>query len=601
MLFRRSSTIDLGKVSNLSFTLHGIPVTNGIAIGRALRIAPSAMDVNHYLISEGSEQSEQKRLLDAFQVVRQELKTLRAGLPEAAPEEMAAFLDVHGMILADPTLTERPLELIQKKRYNAEWALATQLENVLEQFAEIEDAYLRERAADIRQVVERVMKVLHLGEDHQTIGAFYKTVSENRELSEVIVVAHDISPPDMLRFKELAFGGFVTDLGGKTSHTAIVARSLDIPAAVGVRSASELIRQDDWLIIDGDRGIAIVDPSPFILEEYRHLQSARKLEKKKLLRLKHTPTLTLDGQHIDLMANVEMPDDAAMALDSGAVGIGLFRSEFLFMNRQGQMPDEEEQFWAYRKTAEAMKGLPVNIRTIDIGADKPLDVKDNGGANYLSPLGLRAIRWSLSEPEMFLIQIRAILRASVFGKIKILIPMLAHAQEIDQTLELIQTAKNQLEVEGISFDPGIQVGAMIEIPAAALALPLFIRRLDFLSIGTNDLIQYTLAIDRADNAVAHLYDPLHPAVLRLIAGIIKDAKSAQMPVSVCGEMAGDASMTRVLLGMGLTDFSLHFKQLLSVKQEILRSDTKQLKLAVDSLLAAIEPEDIQAAFLKINA
>jgi phosphotransferase system enzyme I (PtsI) len=593
--------IDLGKVSNLSFTLHGIPVTNGIAIGRALRIAPSAMDVNHYLISEGSEQVEQKRLLDAFQVVRQELKTLRAGLPEAAPEEMAAFLDVHGMILADPTLTERPLELIQKKRYNAEWALATQLESVLEQFAEIEDAYLRERAADIRQVVERVMKVLHLGEDHQTIGAFYKTVSENRELSEVIVVAHDISPPDMLRFKELAFGGFVTDLGGKTSHTAIVARSLDIPAAVGVRSASELIRQDDWLIIDGDRGIVIVDPSPFILEEYRHLQSARKLEKKKLLRLKHTPTVTVDGQHIDLMANVEMPDDAAMALDSGAVGIGLFRSEFLFMNRQGQMPDEEEQFWAYRKTAEAMKGLPVSIRTIDIGADKPLDAKDSGGANYLSPLGLRAIRWSLSEPEMFLIQIRAILRASVFGKIKILIPMLAHAQEIDQTLELIQVAKNQLETEGISFDPGIQVGAMIEIPAAALSLPLFIRRLDFLSIGTNDLIQYTLAIDRADNAVAHLYDPLHPAVLRLIAGIIRDAKNAQMPVSVCGEMAGDASMTRVLLGMGLMDFSLHFKQLLSVKQEILRSDTKQLKLAVDALLAAIEPEDIQAAFQKINA
>ena len=593
--------IDLGKVSNLSFTLHGIPVTNGIAIGRALRIAPSAMDVNHYLISEGSEQSEQKRLLGAFQVVRQELKTLRAGLPEAAPEEMATFLDVHGMILADPTLTERPLELIQKKRYNAEWALATQLESVLEQFAEIEDAYLRERAADIRQVVERVMKVLHLGQDHQTIGAFYKTVSENRELSEVIVVAHDISPPDMLRFKELTFGGFVTDLGGKTSHTAIVARSLDIPAAVGVRSASELIRQDDWLIIDGDRGIVIVDPSPFILEEYRHLQSARKLEKKKLLRLKHTPTVTVDGQHIDLMANVEMPEDAAMALDSGAVGIGLFRSEFLFMNRQGQMPDEEEQFWAYRKTAEAMKGLPISIRTIDIGADKPLDAKDNGGTNYLSPLGLRAIRWSLSEPEMFLIQIRAILRASAFGKIKILIPMLAHAQEIDQTLELIQTAKNQLEAEDISFDPGIQVGAMIEIPAAALSLPLFIRRLDFLSIGTNDLIQYTLAIDRADNAVAHLYDPLHPAVLRLIAGIIRDAKSAQMPVSVCGEMAGDASMTRVLLGMGLTDFSLHSMQLLSVKQEILRSDTKQLKLTVDDLLAAIEPEDIQAAFQKINA
>lgn len=592
--------IDLERVSSLSFTLHGIPVTNGIAIGKALRIAPSAMDVKHYLVDEGAEQAEQTRLLNAFEVVRQELKSLRASLPDAAPEEMGAFLDVHGMILADPTLTEKPLELIKDRRYNAEWALATQLEDLLEQFAEIEDEYLRERAVDIRQVVERVMKVLHHGENHQTLSSFYKTVSENRELSEVIVVAHDIAPPDMMRFKDLAFGGFITDLGGRTSHTAIVARSLDIPAAVGVRRASELIRQDDWIIIDGDRGIVIVDPSPLILEEYRHLQSERKLEKKKLLRLKYTPTLTLDGVPIDLMANVEMPDDAEQALDSGAVGIGLFRSEFLFMNRKGDMPSEEEQFWAYRKTAEAMKGLPVSIRTIDIGADKPLDGQDEGG-HYLSPLGLRAIRWSLSEPEMFLIQIRAILRASAYGKMKILIPMLAHAQEIDQTLELINLAKKQLENECVSFDPNVQVGAMIEIPAAALSLPLFIRRLDFLSIGTNDLIQYTLAIDRADNAVAHLYDPLHPAVLRLIAGVIREAKAANMPVSVCGEMAGEPSMTKVLLGMGLTDFSMHFNQLLSVKKEILRSDMGLLKQSVDQLLNAIEPEELQVALQKVNA
>jgi phosphotransferase system enzyme I (PtsI) len=584
----------------LSFTLHGIPVTNGIAIGKALRIAPSAMDVKHYLVDEGAKQAEEARLLNAFEVVRQELKSLRASLPDAAPEEMGAFLDVHGMILTDPTLTEKPLELIRGRRYNAEWALATQLEDLLEQFAEIEDEYLRERAADIRQVVERVMKVLHHGEDHQTLSSFYKTVSENRELSEVIVVAHDIAPPDMMRFKDLAFGGFITDLGGRTSHTAIVARSLDIPAAVGVRRASELIRQDDWIIVDGDRGIVIVDPSPLILEEYRHLQSERKLEKKKLLRLKYTPTLTLDGVPIDLMANVEMPDDAEQALDSGAVGIGLFRSEFLFMNRKGDMPSEEEQFWAYRKTAEAMKGLPVSIRTIDIGADKPLDGQDDGG-HYLSPLGLRAIRWSLSEPEMFLIQIRAILRASAFGKMKILIPMLAHVQEIDQTLALINTAKKQLENECVAFDPDVQVGAMSEIPGAALSLPLFIRRLDFLSIGTNDLIQYTLAIDRADNSVAHLYDPLHPAVLRLISGVIREAKAANMPVSVCGEMAGEPSMTKVLLGMGLTDFSMHFNQLLSVKKEILRSDMSILKQSVDELLNAIEPEELQAALQKINA
>ncbi len=585
----------------MAFTLHGIPVTNGIAIGKALRIAPSAMDVVHYLVDVGQESEEEKRLLDAFKTVRQELKTLRDGLPEAAPEEMAAFLDVHAMILADTTLTEKPLELIRLKRYNAEWALATQLEFLLSQFAEIEDEYLRERATDIRQVVERVMKVLHHGEDHQTISSFYKSVGETRELGELIVVAHDIAPPDMMRFKDMAFGGFVTDLGGRTSHTAIVARSLDIPAAVGVRQASDLIRQDDWLIIDGDRGIVIVDPTPLVLEEYRHLQTQRKLEKKKLQRLKYTPTFTLDGVPIDLMANVEMPEDAVSALDSGAVGIGLFRSEFLFMNRKGEMPDEEEQYLAYRRTTEAMKGLPVTIRTIDIGADKPLDVQEDGGAHVMSPLGLRAIRWSLSEPDMFLIQLRAILRASAFGQMKILIPMLAHVQEINQTLDLIDLAKKQLEDQCIAFDPNIKVGAMIEIPAAALVLPLFIRRLDFLSIGTNDLIQYTLAIDRADNAVAHLYDPLHPAVLRLIAGVIREANAANMPVSVCGEMAGEPSMTRLLLGMGLRDFSLHFNQLLSVKKEILRAHSENLVPAVDELLAAIEPEEIAAALEKINS
>ena len=585
----------------MAFTLHGIPVTNGIAIGKALRIAPSAMDVVHYLVDAGQEAAEEKRLLDAFKTVRQELKTLRNGLPEAAPEEMAAFLDVHAMILADPTLTEKPLELIKSKRYNAEWALATQLEFLLNQFAEIEDEYLRERATDIRQVVERVMKVLHHGEDHQTISSFYKSVGETRELGELIVVAHDIAPPDMMLFKDMAFGGFVTDLGGRTSHTAIVARSLDIPAAVGVRQASDLIRQDDWLIIDGDRGIVIVDPSPLVLEEYRHLQTQRKLEKKKLQRLKYTPTFTLDGVAIDLMANVEMPEDAVSALDSGAVGIGLFRSEFLFMNRKGEMPDEEEQYLAYRRTTEAMKGLPVTIRTIDIGADKPLDAQDDGSVHVMSPLGLRAIRWSLSEPDMFLIQLRAILRASAFGQMKILIPMLAHVQEINQTLDLIELAKKQLEERCVAFDPNIKIGAMIEIPAAALVLPLFIRRLDFLSIGTNDLIQYTLAIDRADNAVAHLYDPLHPAVLRLIAGVIREANAANMPVSVCGEMAGEPSMTRVLLGMGLRDFSLHFNQLLSVKKEILRAHSENLVPAVDVLLAAIEPEEIAAAIEKINS
>jgi len=574
----------------LAFSLHGISVTNGIAIGRALRIAPSTLDVSHHLIPETGVAAEQQRLLDAFEIVRQELKNLKVSLPSGSPEEMGAFLDVHAMILSDPILTETPLELIRDQRYNAEWALAHQLDNLLNQFAEIQDDYLRERAVDIKQVVERVMKVLHHGEDHQTFASFCATVSDSRKLSELIVVAHDIAPPDMMRFKELQFGGFVTDLGGKTSHTAIVARSLDIPAAVGVRKASDLIKQDDWIIIDADRGVVIVDPSDLVLDEYRHLQNQRKLEKKKLFRLKHTPTLTLDGVAIDLMANVEMPDDAPAALDSGAVGIGLFRSEFLFMNRQGRLPDEEEQYWAYRKTVEAMKGLPVTIRTIDIGADKPLD-GGQSASDAVSPMGLRAIRWSLSEPDMFLTQLRAILRASAYGQMRILIPMLAHAQEVDQTLELIAEAKKQLEDRCQAFDPNIRVGAMIEVPAAALALSIFIKRLDFISIGTNDLIQYTLAIDRTDNAVAHLYDPYHPAVLRLIASVIAQAKRAGVPVSICGEMAGELDMTKILLGMGLTDFSMHFNQILSIKKEILRSDISKLRSAVQELLELDEAHE----------
>ena len=574
----------------MAFSLHGISVTNGIAIGRALRIAPSTLDVSHHLIPETGVAAEQQRLLDAFEIVRQELKNLKVSLPSGSPEEMGAFLDVHAMILSDPILTETPLELIRDQCYNAEWALAHQLDNLLNQFAEIQDDYLRERAVDIKQVVERVMKVLHHGEDHQTFASFCATVSDSRKLSELIVVAHDIAPPDMMRFKELQFGGFVTDLGGKTSHTAIVARSLDIPAAVGVRKASDLIKQDDWIIIDADRGVVIVDPSDLVLDEYRHLQNQRKLEKKKLFRLKHTPTLTLDGVAIDLMANVEMPDDAPAALDSGAVGIGLFRSEFLFMNRQGRLPDEEEQYWAYRKTVEAMKGLPVTIRTIDIGADKPLD-GGQSASDAVSPMGLRAIRWSLSEPDMFLTQLRAILRASAYGQMRILIPMLAHAQEVDQTLELIAEAKKQLEDRCQAFDPNIRVGAMIEVPAAALALSIFIKRLDFISIGTNDLIQYTLAIDRADNAVAHLYDPYHPAVLRLIASVIAQAKRAGVPVSICGEMAGELDMTKILLGMGLTDFSMHFNQILSIKKEILRSDISKLRSAVQELLELDEAHE----------
>jgi phosphotransferase system enzyme I (PtsI) len=404
----------------------------------------------------------------------------------------------------------------------------------------------------------------------------------------LVLVAHDISPADMLQFKQSVFAGFVTDVGGKTSHTAIVARSLDIPAVVGARSSSHLVRQDDWVIIDGDTGVMIVDPSPIILAEYGFKQRQGELERTRLSRLRHTPAVTLDGQKIELLANIELPEDAAAALKAGAVGVGLFRSEFLFMGRQGDMPDEDEQYAAYRRAIEGMQGMPVTIRTLDVGADKPLDETHRDAAHLNPALGLRAIRWSLAEPEMFRTQLRAILRAAAHGKVNLLVPMIAHATEIRQTLSLIDFARAELDNRGIAYGH-VDIGAMIEIPAAALSLRTFLKYFDFLSIGTNDLIQYTLAIDRADESVAHLYDPCHPAVLQLVAGTIAECRRQGKPVSVCGEMAGDTQFTRLLLGLGLRSFSMHPAQLLAVKQEVLRADATRLESWARDVLDSEDP------------
>ena len=573
----------------MTFALHGIPVSKGIAIGKAVLISRAALEVSHYLIEAGKEEAEAQKLLDAFDQVRLELDQLRQGLPKDAPQEMAAFLDVHGMILADPALAEKPIKLIRSQRLNAAWALTTELNDLLEQFADIEDAYLKERANDIRQVAERVIKALNAQKKDPLNDSDFLPTSDIGV--ESIIVAHDIAPHDMLRFKEHAFTGFVTDLGGKTSHTAIVARSMEIPAVVGVRHASEMIRHGDWLVLDGERGVVVVAPDEQLLAEYRKLQTQVLKEARKLQQLKHAKTETADRVEIELFANIELPEDAIQALKLGAVGVGLFRSEFLFMDRKQALPDEEQQYQEYRRVVDLMHGLPVNIRTIDVGADKALGGGGDISQTGISPLGLRAIRWSLTEPEIFLTQLRAILRASAHGQARIMIPMLAHAKEIDETFRLIEKAKQQLHQRGKAFNPNIQVGAMIEIPAAALVLPLFINRFDFLSIGTNDLIQYTLAIDRADHAVAHLYDPLHPAILSLLANIIDQAKRANVPIAVCGEMAGDPTLTKLLLAMGLTDFSMHFSQLLLVKREILKANVGLLKARVARVLRAYEPEE----------
>ena len=577
-----------------SFTLHGIPVSRGIAIGRAHLLAPAALDVKHYLIDEQQVEAEVRRLQDAVATVHRELQTIWSSLPKDSPAELGAFIDVHALILSDPMIAEIPLNIIRSRHYNAEWALVTQIDELSAQFDEIGDPYLRERKADIQQVGERVLKVL------TGTATNLPTLNPDSVSAHLIVVAHDISPADMLQFRDRAFSGFVTDLGGQNSHTAIVARSLDIPAAVGMFNASALIAQDDWVIIDGDAGVVIVDPSPLVLDQYRERQGRMQRDRKKLGKLKKTPAITRDGVAITLLANIELPEDCTAALEGGAHGVGLFRSEFLFMGRiGGKLPSEDEQFESYRKAVVAMKGRPVTIRTLDIGADKPLDI---AGETALNPaLGLRAIRYCLAEPQMFLAQLRAILRASAFGPIKLLIPMLAHAFEIDQTLAMIERAKAQLTTARKNFDPAIQVGAMIEIPAAALTLPLFIKRLDFLSIGTNDLIQYTLAIDRVDHEVAHLYNPLHPAILYLLSSIISLGAKAGIPVSVCGEMAGDTKLTRLLLGMGLREFSMHPAQLLAVKQEILASDLTLLIPQTKKILRTLEPTAIAEAVDQLRA
>ncbi len=578
----------------MSIQVFGMPVSRGVAIGRAVLVASSRVDVAHYFVSADQIEHEIERLRSARDEVSAELSTLKRDLPPDAPPELPALLDVHIMLLHDDALTGATKQWIRERHYNAEWALSAQLEVLARQFDEMEDDYLRERKADVEQVAERLLRgLVRSGPGGSKLAPL--PVAGVRDFGgedPLVLVANDVAPADMMQFKRSVFTGFVTDVGGRTSHTAIVARSMDIPAVVGAREASRLIRQDDWLVIDGDAGIVIVDPSPIVLEEYRFRQRQSELERARLNRLRHTPAVTLDGVPVELLANIELPGDAAGALEAGAVGVGLFRSEFLFMNREGHLPDEEEQFEAYRDAVLAMQGLPVTIRTVDIGADKPLDrmsPQELRHEHALNPaLGLRAIRWSLSEPGMFRQQLRAMLRASAFGKVRILVPMVAHMGEVRATLDALARARQQLDDAGRAYGI-VEVGAMIEVPAAALMIDRFLAHFDFVSIGTNDLIQYTLAIDRADEAVSHLYDPWHPAVLQLIAQTITRAVALGRGVSVCGEMAGDPAFTELLLAMGLRSFSMHPARVASIKQRVLRADTRRLSGALSAVLAADDP------------
>ena len=575
----------------MSFALHGVGVSGGIAIGHAHLVSRAKLEAAHYVVPAYQVPEESSRFDAAVAVVRAELEELRASVPATAPTEFAAFIDLHLMILNDSTLSVLPRRIIESEQCNAEWALKVQMDGLLAQFDEIEDTYLRERKADVVQVVERIMKALS-GQP----GYIPPPPTDARHSR--ILVAHDLSPADVVQFKRHEFASFITDVGGTTSHTAVVARSLNLPSIVALHNARQLIRENELVVVDGTQGVVIVDPDPHVLAEYELRQHQFDIDRQKLKRLRDTRAVTLDGVEVELHANIELPGDVVAARENGAMGVGLFRTEFLFLNRDG-LPDENEQFEAYRKVAQGMAGLPVTIRTYDLGADKQIDGAKNSTAN--PALGLRAIRLCLTEPRRFLIQLRAMLRASHYGRVNILIPMLMNVAEVDQALQMIAQAKASLDEEGIPYDAGIRVGGMIEVPAAALALGIFTRKLDFLSVGTNDLIQYMLAVDRTDDTVAHLYDPLHPAVLNLLAHVFRTAGKANVPVALCGEMAGDVMLTRVLLALGLRQYSMHSAHLLDVKQHLLKTNLQEIKPVAQKMLRTDDPGKLRALLARINA
>lgn len=571
-----------------TFSVHGIAASSGIAIGKVQLVSNALQEVEHYKIKKSGLDSEINRLSKAILIVKNDLSNIKKDIKKKSSDDFSSFIDIHLMMLEDKNFSFYPQEIIKLELCNAEWAIKTQLDLVISKFDAIDDLYIKERKLDVTQVAERLIKIL-LGHQNKKIS--------KKNYRSTILVAHDISPADALQFKHHNYAAFITEHGGANSHTAILARGLSIPSLVAVKNARKLINNNDLVIVDGDSELAIVNPNDQILKEYEYKQNLWEVQYKKLLKIKNVKSVTLNNQAISLMANIEDLDDIKTVLESRASGIGLFRTEFLFMNRE-DLPDEEEQFNTYKSIAKSMKGKPVVIRTLDSGADKTTAADTIKATN--PALGLRAIRLCLSHPHLFLTQLKAILRASAFGNIKILIPMLSSLGELKQVKMLIKRAKDSLIYEGINFDADIQVGGMIEIPAVAINAEAFAKELDFLSVGTNDLIQYTLAIDRTDDSVSHLYNSVHPAVLKLISNTINAGKKYKKNVAICGEMAGDPRLTKLLIGMGLTNFSMHPASILPVKKKILESDSLKLKALASKLLKLNDSEKIETLIQKIN-
>ena len=577
----------------MSIVLHGFTAGKGIAIGRAHLILRGMTEVPQYNIIADELAAETTRFDNAIKASRRQLEQLRSAIPENAPTELGAFISLHLMLLTDATLSREPLDIIQEQKINAEWALKLQTDKLSQQFDEIDDAYLRERKQDMLQVVERIHNNL--------VGQSNELNLETNLLEDTILIAHDLSPADTVHFKEQRIAGFVTDAGGPTSHTAILGRSLDIPSVIGLRNARDLISENEWVIVDGINGVLIINPDDTVLAEYRRHMREYKNRKRALNKLKKTAATTEDGLNIELLANIESTEDIKQLHSAGADGVGLFRSEYLYLNRD-TLPTEDEQYEVYSTLIKKLKGKQLTIRTVDLGVDKnPRWFGQNATPNgSLNPaLGLTGIRLCLAEPVMFRTQMRAILRASAQGKVNMMWPMIASLTELKQCMVHFETAKRQLAERGEEYGE-VSLGCMIEIPSAALTVGSLLKLVDFISIGTNDLIQYTLSVDRGDDSVSHLYQPGHPAVLKLLQHIIRTANRMGKSVSVCGEMAGDSTYTRLLLGMGLRRFSMNPSNLLTIKDIVLRSHTGRLEEESARLMRNEDPEKTDKLLKDLN-
>ncbi|SEQ78836.1 phosphotransferase system, enzyme I, PtsI [Solimonas aquatica] len=573
----------------MSLWLTGIGVSRGIAIARVQKLQAGDLEIPERALAAGEVDAEVMRFAAAHGIARQQLREVRAQIPAGTPSDIAAFIDTHILMLDDRSITDGTVQTIRNQRINAEAALRKTRDALIAVFEQMEDPYLRTRRDDVSHVCGRILRVLLKSER--------QLPQRSGQTEPFLVVADDITPADIILLSQQHVSAFVTEYGGPLSHTAILARSLGIPAVVGLRDARRLLRDGETVVLDGEAGHVLADPDALALDFYRAKQRAQAQYRANLIRLKGREAISRDGLHLRLLANIELPEDAKVAQENGAEGVGLYRTEFLYMNRK-DLPSEEEQYEAYARIVQAVAG-PITIRTLDLGADKQVDSGRSQGPTPNNPaLGLRAIRLCLKEPDLFRVQIRALLRASSLGRAQIMLPMISSVQEFRQACAVIDAARLELIAEGKQLSGEVPVGAMIEVPAAALAAPWLARQARFFSIGTNDLIQYTLAIDRVDDEVNYLYDPLHPAVLQLISRTIEAGNAAGIEVAMCGEMAADPKYTRLLLGLGLREFSMHPEALLEIKQIIIESDVGALRKEVASLM---QSQDLQEMRERINA